>query len=197
MSTTTESIGRRAVRELREMVAKFGAGEAEIARTYFQERRSPEQDAVWMTSQAGRELSRVYQLWEAAKRELDNLGQSGDRYRLRDALEKAVEELNHFIGVAEVLEWSSGRPVDYAELHRYDFFRPDPNAPSNQENARLAEVNREIDRRVAELNPRWGPLVTDQGLLEGGGNGVFFALRELKGGEFEERLARVFLMIVV
>jgi hypothetical protein len=53
-------IGDHAVRELRRLVARYGAGEAEVARVYFEERRTPAHDRVWLTSQVGRELSRVY-----------------------------------------------------------------------------------------------------------------------------------------
>src|SRR5690348_217759 len=68
MSTTetTAAFGQDAVRALRALVARYGAGEAEIARTYFEGTRTPAHDRVWLTSQVGRELSRVYQLQAAA-----------------------------------------------------------------------------------------------------------------------------------
>src|SRR5579884_679857 len=72
---SAEGIGARAERELRRLVARYGAGEAEIARAYFERCRTAAHDRVWLTSQVGRELSRVYQLSALATQELATLGQ--------------------------------------------------------------------------------------------------------------------------
>jgi hypothetical protein len=182
-------IGERAVRELRRLVARYGAGEAEIARTYFEQRRTAAHDRIWLTSQVGRELSRVYQLSAVASHELATLGQGADRAQYRETIQKLSEELNHFNLLGDVLEALSGAPLDYAELRRYDFFEPDPTAPFNGENARLAAVNRQIDAEMAERRPPWAALVQDQGLLEGGGNGVFYVGSQLTGSALDARLA--------
>jgi hypothetical protein len=184
-----QGIGERAVRELRRLVARYGAGEAEVARTYFERRRTAAHDRVWLTSQVGRELSRVYQLSAAATRELTALGAGGDRYEYAETVQKLAEELNHFNLLGDILVEIGGAPLDYAELRRYDFFEPDPEAPFNRENARLAEVNRRIDAEMAERRPPWAALVQDQGLLEGGGNGVFYVGSQLRGSPLDERLA--------
>lgn len=184
------AIGRRAVRELREMVAKYGAGEAEIAQAYFGRPRTPEQDAIWMTHQAARELGRVFQITEEINRSLGSLERAGSRQELAELFQKTIEELNHFNLVADLLERVTGKPVDFKEIRRYDLFAPDPMAPNNQANVKLAQTYRDIDKRIAELgNPAWSPLVQDQGLLEGGGNGLFYAASRLRGGELEERIA--------
>jgi hypothetical protein len=183
------TFGEHAVRELRRLVARYGAGEAEVARTYFEQRRSAAHDRVWLTCQVGRELSRVYQLSAAAARELAALGQGADRYTYAETVQKMAEELNHFNLLGDVLQEISGAPLDYAELRRYDFFQPDPTAPFNRENARLAEINRQIDAEMAERRPPWAALVQDQGLLEGGGNGVFYVGSQLRGSPLDERLA--------
>src|SRR4051812_45514684 len=110
--TASESIGRRAIREVRELVAKYAAGEAEIAQAYFDKPRTREEDVRWMTHQAGRELGRVYQLSDEINAELAALDRSGDRAALSESFQKAIEELNHFNLVTDVLEWTSGRPAD-------------------------------------------------------------------------------------
>jgi hypothetical protein len=189
--TNQESIGQRAIREVRELVAKYAAGEAEIARAYFEQPRTREEDLLWMKHQAGRELGRVYQLATEIDGRLATLKTTNDRAALTESFQKAIEELNHFNLVTEILEWMSGKAADLAELRRYDLFHPDPSAPANEANIRLAETYREIDARIAELgNPAWAPLVQDQGLLEGGGNGFFYVASQLQGGEREERIAR-------
>ena len=193
MDTTTESataLGERAVRELRLLVGRYGAGEAEVARTYFERTRTTAHDRVWLTSQVGRELSRVYQLSALAERELAAFGSGGDRTRYAETIEKLSEELAHFNLLGDILEELTGAPLDYAELRRYDFFQPDPTAPFNRENARLAAINAAIDTELAVKQPPWAALVQDQGLLEGGGNGVFYVGSNLSGGPLEERLAR-------
>ncbi len=186
---SAEGIGARAERELRRLVARYGAGEAEIARAYFERCRTAAHDRVWLTSQVGRELSRVYQLSALATQELATLGQGADRRQYAETVQKLAEELNHFNLLGDILEEISGAPLDYGELRRYDFFEPDPSAPFNRENARLAEVNRQIDAEMAARRPPWAPLVQDQGLLEGGGNGVFYVGSQLRGSPLDERLA--------
>jgi hypothetical protein len=188
-AASAAGIGERAVRELRRLVARYGAGEAEIARTYFERQRTAAHDRIWLTSQVGRELSRVYQLSAVATRELASLGQGASRAQYRETVQKLAEELNHFNLLGDVLEASTGAPLDYAALRRYDFFEPDPTAPYNEENARLAAVNRQIDAEMAARQPPWAALVQDQGLLEGGGNGVFYVGSRLGGSPLDERLA--------
>ena len=189
VETATATFGQEAVRVLRRLVARYGAGEAEIARTYFERTRTPAHDRVWLTSQVGRELSRVYQLQAAAAAELATLGQGGDRQHYAETVEKLAEELDHFNRLGDILESVQGAPLDYAALHRYDFFTPDAAAPFNAENARLAAVNRQIDEEMTARRPPWAALVQDQGLLEGGGNGVFYVGSQLQGGPLEARLA--------
>jgi len=184
-AASAAGIGERAVRELRRLVARYGAGEAEIARTYFEHHRTAAHDRIWLTSQVGRELSRVYQLSAVATRELAALGQGASRAQYRETIQKLAEELNHFNLLGDVLEAITGAPLDYAALRRYDFFEPDPAAPFNQENARLAAVNRQIDAEMAARQPPWAALVQDQGLLEGGGNGVFYVGSQLGGSPLE------------
>jgi hypothetical protein len=182
-------IGDHAVRELRRLVARYGAGEAEVARVYFEERRTPAHDRVWLTSQVGRELSRVYQLSAVATQELATLGQGAARYPYAETVQKLAEELSHFNLLGDILEEITGAPLDYPELRRYDFFEPDPEAPFNRENARLAAINRQIDAEMRERQPPWAVLVQDQGLLEGGGTGVFYVGSRLRGSPLDERLA--------
>jgi hypothetical protein len=193
-AASAAGIGERAARELRRLVARYGAGEAEIACTYFEGHRTVAHDRIWLTSQVGRELSRVYQLSAVATRELAALGRGASRAQYRETVQKLAEELNHFNLLGDVLEAITGAPLDYPTLRRYDFFEPDPAAPFNQENARLAAVNRQIDAEMAERRPPWAALVQDQGLLEGGGNGVFYVGSQLgssplRGNPLDERLA--------
>ena len=188
-AASAAGIGDRAVRELRRLVARYGAGEAEIARTYFECHRTAAHDRIWLTSQVGRELSRVYQLSAVATRELAALGQGASRAQYRETVQKLAEELNHFNLLGDVLQAIAGAPLDYTALRRYDFFEPDPAAPFNLENARLAAVNRQIDAEMAARRPPWAALVQDQGLLEGGGNGVFYVGSQLGGSPLDERLA--------
>ena len=186
---TSTAFGQEAVRALRALVARYGAGEAEIARTYFERTRTPAHDRVWLTSQVGRELSRVYQLQAAAAEQLAALGVGVDRRTYTETVQKLEEELDHFNRLGDILEELQGAPLDYPELRRYDFFTPDATAPFNRANAELAAINRQIDAEMAALQPPWAALVQDQGLLEGGGNGLFYVGSQLGGGPLEERLA--------
>lgn len=192
MQRPERSFGAQVVRELRDLVARYGAGEAEIARAYFSRPRTREQEVTWLTIQAGRELSRVFQLWDAVAGRIGGLGEELDRHELEALLKKLLEETRHFNLFADILERLQGEPVRMAELRRYDFFHPDPTAPHNSENVRLAEINQEIDK----LDEPWAELVKDQGLLEGGGCGLFYAASQISGGELEERVARAMRVVL-
>ncbi|MBI2371880.1 MAG: hypothetical protein HYV08_16895 [Deltaproteobacteria bacterium] len=192
MPSAERSFAEQIARELRDLVARYGAGEAEIARAYFSRPRTTQQEVTWLTIQAGRELSRVFQLWDAIAGRIGRLGEELDRHELEALLKKLLEETRHFNLFTDILEWLRGEPVRMAELRRYDFFRPEPAAPNNSENVRLAEINQEIDK----LDEPWAELVKDQGLLEGGGCGLFYAASQISGGELEERVARAMRVVL-
>ena len=100
-----ESIGFRATRELARIAAAFTAGEAEIARAYFEgESRSAKTDILFLTSQAGREFASGLHILQDAiqRREKDPAGL--DRHWLNEAVFKGQQEMNHGNLCADIIE---------------------------------------------------------------------------------------------
>lgn len=190
------TIGGRATRELARMAAVFTAGEAEIARAYFDgENRSKETDILFLTSQAGREYSSGLHILQSILERREGDLSSLERNWLSDSLFKAQQELNHGDLCAEILEWLTGWPADMKELFRYDLFDGDPTAPNNREQSKLSHLFQEQEQRTEP----WAGLVqhnSGYGLLEGGGCGMFYSASLISGSEVNERIAKAFQIVL-
>ena len=189
MARSQESMGERTAREVAVLLGKCAAGEAEVATTYFSRPR-PKQDHIrFLMQQTGRELTRVFQLGGLLANQLAGLGVTVDRHTYLKTLEKLHEETNHYVMCHDVLAWLTGKPPFIGELRRYDIFNPDPTLPENEGSIRLSREKKAIEDELAAETAVWARLVGDEGVLEGGGAGTFFAASRIKGGEFERRVA--------
>ena len=152
MSDAGNGLTERATRELARVAAIFAAGEAEIARTYFEwDRRDRDKEVVWLTKQAGREIEATFTaLKEIVEKFGGGLG-SPDRYWvdqwtgdvdrqwLEENLYRTKQELNHGNLCVDIIEWLTGETVDIKEVvRRYNRWNPDPTLPDMKEWVRLA-----------------------------------------------------------
>lgn len=191
-----EEIGARAEREIAELVGKCAAAEAEIVTTYFGKPRLRESYIVYMKHQTARELSRVFQLGNRVAAKLPGLGTTTDRLDFQEDVQKLLDETIHFNLSFDILAWLLGEEPSIAKLRDYDIFDPNPEAPFNRENVKLAKLYRELRSELASETAPWVSLVLDEGLLEGGGCGYFYTASRLDGGEFETRVAEMMKVVV-
>ena len=191
-----ENLNQRAAREVGELLGKCAAGEAEVANVYFSKPRPKEDHIRFLTQHTGRELTRVFQLGGLLSNQLAGLGVTVDRHTYLDTLEKLHEETNHYVMGHDVLAWLTGTPPFIGELRRYDIFNPDPTLPENEASIQLAREKKAIDDELAQETAAWVPLVGDEGVLEGGGAGMFFAASRITGGEFERRVAEAMRVVL-
>lgn len=196
MARAGESLGERAAREVGVLLGKCAAGEAEVTTTYFSRPRPREDHVRFMMQQTGRELTRVYQLGGLLANQLAGLGFTVDRHTYLETLEKLREETNHYVLCHDVLAWLTGGEPFIGELRRYDIFHPDPDLPENAASVQLSREKKAIEDEAAAEGAPWAALVGDEGVLEGGGSGTFFAASRLEGGEFERRVAKAMKVIL-
>ncbi|MCY4440721.1 MAG: hypothetical protein OXE53_11010 [Deltaproteobacteria bacterium] len=196
MADSRESMGERAAREVGVLLGKCAAGEAEVAATYFSRPRPREDHVRFLMQQTGRELTRVFQLGGLLANQLAGLGVTVDRHTYLETLAKLHEETNHYVMCHDVLAWFTGEQPFIGELRRYDIFNPDPTLPENEASIRLSREKKAIEDELAAEAAPWARLVGDEGVLEGGGAGTFFACSRIEGGEFERRLAEAMKVVL-
>ena len=196
MARSHESTGERAAREVGMLLGKCAAGEAEVATTYFSRPRPKEDHIRFLMQQTGRELTRVFQLGGLLASQLAGLGVTIDRHTYLQTLEKLHEETNHYVMCHDVLAWLVGESPFIGELRRYDIFNPDPALPENEASIQLSREKKAIEDELAAETAVWARLVGDEGVLEGGGAGTFFAASRITGGEFERRLAEAMKVVL-
>ena len=103
--------------EIEDVAARFRAGEAEVARTFFSQPRPLAQHLFWLKSQVSRELRN---LREISQGELSEQVDKVDRGMTREAivaeLREHYYETRHYAMLAYVLEGLGGAHVDWKDL---------------------------------------------------------------------------------
>ncbi|MEX2163971.1 MAG: hypothetical protein WD823_06985 [Sulfuricaulis sp.] len=196
MTKATENINDRAVRELGQLLGKCAAAEAEVATTYFSKPHTEGEHEKWLRVHTGRELCRVYQLGGILSAQLAGLGVTVEPATYIETATKLIEETNHFVMGYDLLTWFTGKAPNIGELRKYDIFRPDPDLPENKWSIHLAQEKKAIEEELARETAPWASLPGDEGILEGGGSGMFFAAGRIKGGEFESRVAAMMQVVL-
>jgi len=171
-------------RELVAAALPFWEAEALIARRFF--RRKPGRDAqvFWLRAQLWKELHPVDGYFSGLHRELSNLAEQFprvdvdvDRHHYHFLLEQMVQEFNHYVVQADILEYLLGRrisPGDTVQL---------------PEEKRLEEVRRRYTSSGSPVD-RAAVLVT-----EGGGARMFREGRKVRGGRLEAMIAKAMELI--
>ena len=181
----------RARDEIKAIVAQYAAGEAEVVRAYFASSHSNEEHLDVLLRQMGREFQTVHWLHRAVAM-IDEVDVTVDRHDFAEFLEQIAEETEHYVILADLADWVSGRKLAGEELHRFEVYaRVEPNLPPERyanpllpEATRMAEVAKHL---VDEVGHRWGTEIVR--LTEGGGGGAFVECARLHGDPFRDRLA--------
>ena len=166
-------------------VAKpFWEAEAEIARRFFAGRPSREAYIRYLGSAVYKELNptigygptdgyanALHMAFCGILEDFPRLGAGADRRAMLTSLKMMTEEFEHYVVLAEVLEFVLGRPLDEKDIGQMP------------QDRKLNEMRR---RYVESGDPC---LVAAMGLTEGGGARTFREAAGLSGGAIEERLA--------
>jgi hypothetical protein len=166
--------------EIEDVAARFRAGEAEVARTFFFQPRPLHQHFHWLKIQVSRELRNLREISRGELTELvDKVDRGVTRAEIVAELREHYYETRHYAMLADILEGIGGSHVDWKDL-----------------DAERATAEWSIWQREEQKRRRaWdaiSPLHSAAGSFNSGGVGsVALGVVSLKGGAYEELLAEV------
>jgi hypothetical protein len=153
--------------------------EAVIVRRFFKSEPTREDHVFWLKAQLWKELHPVDGYFTGLQRELNelvanfpNIDKTIGRHQYHSFLDQLTQEFNHYVLMADVLEYLLGHPV------------------SAQDTFQLPQEKKLGDIRRAYANS--GSTIDKAAVLvtEGGGARMFREGRKLKGGRLERMIAR-------
>lgn len=161
--------------ELEDLVAKFRAGEAEVAAKFFAHKRPRNEHAAWLRFQVAREARNLEEI--ASHQRCDFVQQvetTASREALVDLLMEDYQEIRHYGMLAYIYEGLTGERVEWRQL---------------RETAKAAPwyaLSRKEHERWAEFKKSDSPLELAAALFtRGGGGALFYGFVSLKGGDYE------------
>jgi hypothetical protein len=156
----------------------YWEAEATIVRQFFKSKPAREDHIFWLKAQLWKELHPVDGYFTGLQKELNNLvksfpeiDKSIGRHQYHSLLEQLTQEFNHYVLMADVLEYLLGHPVS-AE----DTFQLPQEKKLGDIRRRYANSGSVVDKAAV--------LVT-----EGGGARMFREGRKLRGGRLEKMIA--------
>ena len=153
--------------------------EAQITRRFFNGKPSREDHIFWLKAQLWKELHPVDGYFTGLQKELSQLvslfpkiDKDIDRHRYHHLLEQMTQEFNHYVLMADALEYLLGHPISAKDTLQLP------------EEKKLAELRREYANSGSAVD-KAAVLVT-----EGGGARMFREGRKLNGGRLERMIAK-------
>jgi hypothetical protein len=153
--------------------------EAAIVRTFFRHKPSREDHIFWLKAQLWKELHPVDGYFTGLQKELNGLAASFpeidktiERHRYYSLLEQLTQEFNHYVLLADILEYLQGRPVAAEDTFQLP------------QEKKLGDLRRTYATSGSPVD-KAAVLVT-----EGGGARMFREGRKLNGGRLERMIAR-------
>jgi hypothetical protein len=166
-------------RELIRTARPYWEAEAAIVRRFFNSEPTREDHIFWLKAQLWKELHPVDGYFTGLQKELNNLAASFseidktiERHRYHSLLEQLTQEFNHYVLMADVLEYLLGHPVSAEDTFQLP------------QEKKLGDMRRGYANSGSAVD-RAAVLVT-----EGGGARMFREGRKLKGGRLEKMIAR-------
>ena len=156
----------------------YWEAEATIVRRFFQSKPARQDHIFWLKAQLWKELHPVDGYFTGLQKELNTLVASFpeidktiNRHRYHALLEQLTQEFNHYVLMADVLEYLLGHPV------------------SAEDTLQLPQEKKLGDIRRGYANS--GSAVEKAAVLvtEGGGARMFREGRKLRGGRLEKMIA--------
>ena len=165
-------------RDLIETALPYWEAEATIVRRFFKKRPKREDHIFWLKAQLWKELHPVDGYFTGLHKELNNLvasfpeiDKTVDRHRYHSLLEQLTQEFNHYVLMADILEYLLGHPVSADDTFQLP------------QEKRLGDIRRSYANSGSAID-KAAVLVT-----EGGGARMFREGRKLKGGRLERMIA--------
>ncbi|HXV83775.1 MAG TPA: hypothetical protein VEG60_28290 [Candidatus Binatia bacterium] len=162
-------------RELEGLVARFRAGEAEVAAEFFGGKRPRNEHAAWLRFQIAREARNLEEIANHQRCDLvEHVDTTGSREALVDLLMEDYQEIRHYAMLAHLYEGLTGERVEWRQL---------------RETAKAApwyDLSRKEHTRWAEFKQTGSPLELAAALFtRGGGGALFYGFLSLSGGDYE------------
>ena len=165
-------------RELIGTALPYWETEAAIVRRFFKGKPTRQDHIFWLKAQLWKELHPVDGYFTGLHKELNNLAASFpeidktiERHQYHSLLEQLTQEFNHYVLMADVLEYLLGHPVSAEDTFQLPQEKKLGDIRRGYANSGLA-----VDKAAV--------LVT-----EGGGARMFREGRKLKGGRLERMIA--------
>jgi hypothetical protein len=165
--------------ELIRTARSYWETEARITRRFFNGKPSREDHIFWLKAQLWKELHPVDGYFTGLQKELSQLvtlfpkiDKDIDRHRYHHLLEQMTQEFNHYVLMADALEYLLGHPISAEDTFQLP------------EEKKLAELRRGYATSGSAVD-KAAVLVT-----EGGGARMFREGRKLKGGRLERLIAK-------
>jgi hypothetical protein len=156
----------------------YWEAEAAIVKRFFSRKPRPEEHIFWLKAQLWKELHPVDGYFTGLQKELNNLAarfpeidKTIERHRYHSLLEQLTQEFNHYVLMADVLEYLLGRPISAEDTFQLP------------EEKKLGDLRRSYVSSGSPID-KAAVLVT-----EGGGARMFREGRKLKGGRLEKMIA--------
>jgi hypothetical protein len=152
--------------------------EAAIVRRFFKSKPTREDHIFWLKAQLWKELHPVDGYFTGLQKELNNLvasfpeiDKSIGRHRYHSLLQQLTQEFNHYVLMADVLEYLLGHPVSAEDTFQLP------------QEKKLGDIRRGYANSGSAVD-KAAVLVT-----EGGGARMFREGRKLNGGRLERMIA--------
>ena len=156
----------------------YWEAEATIVRRFFKRKPTRENHIFWLKAQLWKELHPVDGYFTGLQKELNNLvarfpeiDKTINRHQYHSLLEQLTQEFNHYVLMADVLEYLLGHPVSAEDTFQLP------------QEKKLGDIRRGYANSGSAVD-RAAVLVT-----EGGGARMFREGRKLKGGRLESMIA--------
>jgi hypothetical protein len=169
---------REVEQELIGTAVPYWETEATIVRRFFKSKPSREDHIFWLKAQLWKELHPVDGYFTGLQKELNNLVASFsdidktiDRHQYHSLLEQLTQEFNHYVLMADVLEYLLGHPVSVEDTFQLP------------QEKKLGDIRRAYANSGSAVD-KAAVLVT-----EGGGARMFREGRKLRGGRLERMIA--------
>ena len=157
--------------------------EAEIARRFYKNAKRSDH-AFYLRAQLWKELNPVDGFFNGLHRELTKaakmfprVGKNIDRHDYLFLLEQLVSEYNHFVLLADILEYIQGRKLSKRDLKQLP------------QEKKLGEIRRSFVKKGGPIGK------AAVGITEGGGSALFRVGKNLKGNKINEMTARAMRVI--
>jgi len=173
---------------IEDTAARFRAGEAEVARSFFSVPRPLDQHLRWLKEQVSRELRNLREISAGELTEqVDRVDRGFSREEIVAELREHYYETRHYAMLADILEGIIGEAVDWKAL----------DAQRGKADWSVSRHQNGLEHRKRQQWSLISPLHGAAGSFNSGGAGsVAYGLIGIEGGIYEELLSETGKMVI-